>query len=382
MTNPANTLAFSELPLNPVLQKAIAAMGFTHASPIQAQAIPPLLEGHDVIGQAQTGTGKTAAFAIPVIQTVDARNRAIQSLVLCPTRELALQVTESFNQLGKGQKGLVCMAVYGGQPIPVQMRALRRQPQIVVGTPGRVMDLMRRGALNLSHVQQVVLDEADEMLNRGFRRDIETILRETPAKRRQTILFSATMPKAILDLTAQFQNNAVHIKVAQHNQPVALVEQKYLELTRKAKSEALVQLIEQYQFQRSLVFCNTKWQVDALVKTMQQSGFMAEGLHGGMPQPKRDRIMRAYRSGHTTLLIATDVAARGLDVNNIEAVFNYDLPLDVEFYIHRIGRTGRAGKAGSAFTFVERSDYSQLKKIRNSPNVNLLRHELTPLKAG
>jgi len=368
---------FSELPLSETLQKAIVAMGFTQASPIQAQAIPTLLQGLDVIGQAQTGTGKTAAFAIPVIERVDARNRSIQALILCPTRELALQVNETFAKLGKFTPGLGSMAVYGGQPIDRQMGLLRRQPQIIVGTPGRVYDLIRRGALRLQHVKMAVLDEADEMLNRGFRKDIETILSETPAKNRQTILFSATMPQAILELTNRFQRDAVHIQVAQHDQPIALVAQRYVELHKRAKNDTLIHLLQTHQFKRSLVFCNTKWQVDALVTRMQQEGYAADGLHGGMPQSRRDKIMQGFRSGMTSLLIATDVAARGLDVNNIEAVFNYDLPKEAEFYVHRIGRTGRAGKAGSAFTFVEKSDYSQLRKIRNCPNVNLLRHDMT-----
>jgi ATP-dependent RNA helicase DeaD len=247
---------------------------------------------------------------------------------------------------------------------------------VIVGTPGRVNDLIRRGVLKLQHVKMAVLDEADEMLNRGFRPEIETILSQTPAKNRQTVLFSATMPRAILDLTHRFQRDAVHIQVAEHDQPITRISQHYVELHKRAKNHALITLLQTHQFKRSLVFCNTQWQVDALVKQMQFEGYAADGLHGGMPQNKRDKIMQGFRSGLTSLLIATDVAARGLDVNNIEAVFNYDLPKEAEFYVHRIGRTGRAGKSGSAFTFVEKSDYNQLRKIRNCPNVHLQRHEL------
>ncbi len=362
---------FAALPLSDELQRAITDLEFTTPSPIQAEAIPHLLEGKDVIGQAQTGTGKTAAFAIPTIERVDSRNRSIQALILCPTRELAVQVNESFRSLGKYKKGLVTMAVYGGQPISKQIQFLKRQPQIIVGTPGRVLDLINRNVLKLGRVKTAILDEADEMLNMGFINDIETILDEVPVQDRQTVLFSATMPRAILGLTNQYQRDAVHVKVASHDQPIAKVEQTYLELTRKEKGSTLIKLLTHHQFERSLVFCNTKWMVDELVKKMQSYGFAADGLHGGMPQGKRTNIMYRFKTGKTSLLIATDVASRGIDVNNIEAVFNYDLPKEPEFYIHRVGRTGRAGKAGSAFTFVEKRDFGLLKRIQRSPNVNL-----------
>ncbi len=372
-------LDFSSLPLSEAIQKAVVDMGFKQVSPIQAQAIPPLLEGLDVIGQAQTGTGKTAAFAIPIIEKIDVENRWIQALVLCPTRELALQVTEEFRKLSKHKVGIRSMAVYGGQPISRQVQYLKRRPQIIIGTPGRVLDLIQRGSLKFRAVNTVVLDEADEMLTMGFRKGIEDILDETPSENRQTILFSATMPKAILDLTEKYQNNALHLKVKQEDQPALQVEQRYMELNKKAKNKTLISLLEEHQFKLSLVFCNTKWQVDALVKNMKKEGYSADGLHGGMRQSQRDKVMQGFRKGQTSVLIATDVAARGIDVNNIEAVFNYDLPREVEFYIHRIGRTGRAGKSGSAFTFVEKKDYGQLKKIRNYPNVNLSRQEIPVL---
>ncbi|MBX2860756.1 MAG: DEAD/DEAH box helicase [Vampirovibrio sp.] len=324
--NTNKAVPFTALNLSEGVQKAITGMGFETPSPIQADAIPALLDGGDVIGQAQTGTGKTAAFAIPVIERVDAANRRIQAIVLCPTRELAIQVTDEFRKLGKFTPGLVSMAVYGGQPITKQIHFLRRQPQIIVGTPGRVLDLIRRGTLKLGHVKMAVLDEADEMLNMGFRPDIETILSHTPAQNRQTILFSATMPRAILELTAKFQRNAKHIKVKQHDQPVAQVDQRYLKVQRRDKSDTLFRLLNEHKFQRSLVFCNTKRQVDYMVTLMRGKGYAVDGLHGGKTQSQRDRIMQGYRRGKTQILIATDVAARGLDVNDIEAVFNYDLP--------------------------------------------------------
>jgi ATP-dependent RNA helicase DeaD len=369
------TTTFDSLSLNEGLQKAIQELGFQEASPIQALAIPILLEGRDIIGQAQTGTGKTAAFAIPLIERAELQHRSLQTIVLCPTRELALQVAGEFQKLAKYQQNLLVVPVYGGQPIERQIKRIRQRPQIVIGTPGRVMDLMRRGVLELGSLRSFVLDEADEMLNMGFREDIETILKQTPAAK-QTIFFSATMPPSILELTDQYQNNAEHIKVAQYDQPVPQIEQLYFEIHRKQKRAALLHLLENNQFKLSLVFCNTKLQVDSLVQTLKEEGYSADGLHGGMPQTKRDKVIQRFRKGKTKMLIATDVAARGLDVHNIEAVFNYDLPREAEFYIHRIGRTGRAGKTGQAFTFVDKSEFHQLKKIRNYPNVKLFKRSL------
>ncbi len=365
----------NNLNLSEYLCQAVRDMGFTEASPIQAQAIPLLMEGKDVIGQAQTGTGKTCAFAIPLIERIQPGNRHIQALVLCPTRELALQVTQEFKKLAKYKQAVMILPIYGGQSIERQVRALGQHPQIVVGTPGRVLDLINRGNLHLNTVQTVVLDEADEMLNMGFRRDIEKILKQTPTTR-QTVFFSATMPPAILDLTAKYQRNAVQIKVAKHDQPVVEIDQTYFEVEKPVKIAALLSLLQHHQFGLALVFCNTKWKVDSLVKRLRAAGYAAEGLHGGKTQSQRDRIMQSFRKGSTTLLVATDVAARGLDVNNVEAVFNFDLPKDTEFYVHRIGRTGRAGKSGQAFTFVEQTEMQQLREIRKYPTVNLKKQEL------
>ena len=328
-----------------------------------------------MIGQAQTGTGKTAAFAIPIIERLQIQDRYLQALVLCPTRELALQVAGEFQKLAKYKRNLLIVPVYGGQPIERQIKSLKNRPQVVIGTPGRVMDLMRRGFLHLNKIQTFVLDEADEMLNMGFREDIESILKQAP-KVRQTVFFSATMPQSILDLTAKYQRDAQHIKVAQYNQPVPQIEQLYIEVHKKRKRAALMHLLEQNQFKLSLIFCNTKIQVDSLVQNLKEEGYSADGLHGGMPQSKRDKVIQRFRKGKTKLLIATDVAARGLDVHNIEAVFNYDLPREAEFYIHRIGRTGRAGKSGQAFTLVDQSEFHQLRKIRRYPNVNLSKREI------
>jgi ATP-dependent RNA helicase DeaD len=371
-------LQFEQLPLSKEVLKSVFDMGFREASPIQAEAIPYLLEGRDIIGQAQTGTGKTAAFAIPVIERLDPKQRNIQALILCPTRELAVQVTEEFRKLLKYRQDLSVVSIYGGEPIARQFRALSRNPQIIVGTPGRLLDHFRRGSIRLNKVQMVVLDEADEMLDMGFRDDIETIVRATP-KARQTVLFSATMSRPILELAAQYQRDPHHVKVAQAPREALKIEQLYVEVQQRKKLSTLVYLIEFHQLKLALVFCNTKRQVDELVMLLRDHGYSADGLHGGLTQPKRDKVMNGFRKGTVQFLIATDVAARGIDVRNIEAVFNYDLPQDIENYIHRIGRTGRAGKSGRAYTFVERKELHQLKKIGRTTNGALARQEVPAL---
>jgi ATP-dependent RNA helicase DeaD len=372
-------IQFKDLSLSESLNQAIVDMGFEEASDIQGQAIPPLLAGRDLIGQAQTGTGKTCAFAIPIVERIDPLSKNVQALVLCPTRELAVQVAEEFRKLLKHKRFISVVAIYGGDPIQKQLRALQKRPQIIVGTPGRVIDHLGRKTLRLNAVQSVVLDEADEMLNMGFVDDIEKILAFTP-KERQTIFFSATLPKAILDLKDRYQNNPVHIQVARQKRTTALIDASYYEIHRRKKMEMLVYLLEQHQFQLGLIFCNTKIQVEELVDRLQVKGYAAEGLHGGMPQRKRDQVMQRFRKGTVHFLIATDVAARGIDVSNIEAVFNYDLPLDQEFYIHRVGRTGRAGKSGMAITFVEKSQLPRLRNFLRCPEISLRRENL-PLLA-
>jgi ATP-dependent RNA helicase DeaD len=369
---------FSELQLSPALQQSITDMGFTEPSAIQQAAIPLLLEGHDMIGQAQTGTGKTAAFAIPVIEQINAKAKTVQAMVICPTRELAIQVAEEFRKLLKYNKAITVVSIYGGQPMNQQLQALKKRPQIVVGTPGRLLDHMGRNTIRLDYVSMLVLDEADEMLNMGFRDDIEAILYHTPQPR-QTIMFSATMPRAIQDLAERYQHNPQHIKVAAAARDTSLITQSYIEVSGRQKADTLANLIDQHQIQLGLVFCNTKRQVDDLVETLQRKGYSADGLHGGLSQPRRDRVMGRFRKGKIQCLIATDVAARGIDVQNIEAVVNYDMPSDHENYIHRIGRTGRAGKTGQAISFINRTEFGKLKRLTNLLNVTLHRHETPAL---
>lgn len=344
-------LKFSELNLSKELQKAVEDMGFEEATPIQARSIPYIMEGRDVIGQAQTGTGKTAAFAIPILEMISTEHKGVQALILCPTRELAVQVAEEIRKLAKHKRGIGVLPIYGGQPIDRQIRALYGRPQIIVGTPGRVMDHMNRNTLKLENVKMVVLDEADEMLDMGFIDDIELILKAVPEKR-QTVLFSATMPPPILDITKKYQKNPQIIKVVHKELTAPKIEQVYYEVKEKAKPEILSRLIDIYNPRLSLVFCNTKRKVDELVTELQGRGYFADGLHGDMKQIQRDRVMSKFRSGNVDILVATDVAARGIDVDNVEAVFNYDIPQDEEYYVHRIGRTARAGRTGRAFTFV------------------------------
>ena len=357
------TVRFDELDLYPQVLRAIKEMGFEEATPIQSQAIPVVMSGVDVIGQAQTGTGKTASFGIPVLHKVDPNNKKTQVIILSPTRELAIQVSEEIRKLSKYMHGVKILPVYGGQDINRQIKALKGGAQIIIGTPGRVMDHLRRKTIRCEAVNTIVLDEADEMLNMGFREDIETILEYIPEEGRQTVLFSATMPKPILDITKKYQHDAVTIKVVKKELTVPSIEQYYYDVKRKDKTEVLTRLLDYYNPKLSLVFCNTKKMVDELSEELKSRGYMAEGLHGDMKQAQRDRVMKAFRSGRVEILIATDVAARGIDVDDVEAVFNYDIPQDDEYYVHRIGRTGRAGRSGRAFTFVKGKEVYKLKDI-------------------
>lgn len=356
-------LIFKDLSLSDEVQKALAAMGFEEATPIQSQSIPAILEGRDVIGQAQTGTGKTCAFGIPAIEKIDSNMEAIQALILCPTRELAIQVSEELKNVSKFKKGIRILPVYGGQPIDRQIMALKKRPQIIIGTPGRVMDHMRRRTLKFNDLKMIILDEADEMLNMGFREDIDTILEKVPEEK-QTVLFSATMPREIMDLTNKYQKEPLHIKAAHKELTVPSIDQYYLEVSESSKLEVLSRLIDTNNVKLALVFCNTKRRVDELTSSLQSRGYSAEALHGDMKQEQRDRVMAKFRKGNIDILIATDVAARGIDVDDVEAVFNYDLPNDEEYYVHRIGRTGRAGRAGKAFTFIVGRDIYKLKDIQ------------------
>ena len=354
---------FEELQLDDRIIRAITEMGFEEASPIQAQAIPVVLEGRDMIGQAQTGTGKTAAFGLPLLQKVDPKVKKLQAVVLLPTRELAIQVAEELRRFAKFMHGIKVLPVYGGQDIVRQIRALKDGTQIVVGTQGRVMDHMRRKTVKMDHVHTVVLDEADEMLNMGFLEDMETILSQLPEER-QTLMFSATMPQAIADIAKKFQKDPVTVRVIKKELTVPKVTQYYYEVKPKNKVEVMCRLLDMYSPKLSIIFCNTKRQVDELVQALQGRGYFAEGLHGDLKQVQRDRVMESFRNGRTDILIATDVAARGIDVGNVEAVFNYDIPQDDEYYVHRIGRTGRAGREGKAFSLVVGKEVYKLRDIQ------------------
>lgn len=341
--------------------RAIREMGFEKLSPIQEQAIPYLLQGEDIIGQAQTGTGKTAAFGIPAIQHINPDVKKLQTIILCPTRELAIQAAEELRKIAKYMHGIKVLPVYGGQDISRQIAGLRGV-QIIVGTPGRVMDHMRRRTIKLDLVNMVVLDEADEMLNMGFREDMELILGQIPGEH-QTALFSATMPKPILEITDRFQNDVKLVKVAAQELTIPLVSQKFYRVKNQDKDAACVRLLEYYQPKLTLIFCNTKKKVDELSDLLKEQGFQAEGLHGDLSQAQRDAVMKRFRNGGTSILIATDVAARGIDVDDVEAVINYDIPQDIEYYVHRIGRTGRAGRKGRSFTFANSREIYKIREI-------------------
>lgn len=343
-------------------------MGFTESTPIQTAAIPVVMSGRDVIGQAQTGTGKTAAFGIPAIEHVDADNRSTQVLILCPTRELALQVKEQITTLAKYKKGLLVSAIYGGESYERQFANLKRGTQIVVGTPGRIMDHIEKKTLKLDNISMVVLDEADEMLNMGFREDIEQILSHAKEER-QTVLFSATMSKEIMNITKKFQNNPEIVKVTRKEITNTNIEQSFYSVKREAKFELMIRLVDVHDLQLMLVFCNTKSKVDEVVEELQANGYAAEGLHGDMRQAARNQVMNKFRNGNTKILVATDVAARGIDVSGVDAVINYDLPMDLEYYVHRIGRTGRAGKLGKAFLFTTKRDRSRMRELENYTKV-------------
>lgn len=354
---------FEELCLDTRILRAVTEMGFEQASPIQAQAIPVAIEGKDMIGQAQTGTGKTAAFGIPLLQRVDPHNKKLQAVVLCPTRELAIQCANEMRKFAKFMHGIKVLPIYGGQDITKQIRSLKGGTQVVIGTPGRVIDHIRRHTLKMATVGTIVLDEADEMLNMGFREDIETVLQTLPEEH-QTLLFSATMPKPIMEIAKTYLKEPEIIKVVKKELTVPKIEQYYYEVNPRKKAEVLSRLLDMYDPELSLVFCNTKRKVDELVEDLKGRGYFAAGLHGDLKQSQRDRVMNGFRNGRTDILVATDVAARGIDVDDVEAVFNYDVPQDDEYYVHRIGRTGRAGRTGCAFTLVVGKEIYKLKDIQ------------------
>src|SRR5216110_1834348 len=363
---------FSELGLSAEVLKAIDKLGFEQTAPIQASAIPILMAGRDVVGQSQTGSGKTAAFAIPAIEKVDLQLRAVQVLVLCPTRELAVQVSEEVHKLAQFKRGVHALPIYGGQSYDRQLYGLRQGAQIIIGTPGRVMDHMRRGTLRLDALKMVILDEVDVMLNMGFRDDIEVILQATP-RERQTVFFSATIPRPIQQLIEKYARNPQNVRIEQKELTVPTVEQAYYEVDRRFKVELLTRLIDIHDLKLGIIFCNTKRMVDDLVDHLNAQGYSADRLHGDMSQNLRDRVMNKFRKSGLEFLVATDVAARGIDVEDIEVVFNYDLPYDGEDYVHRIGRTGRKGRSGRAISFAAGREVFQIRNIERYTNTRIHR---------
>lgn len=353
-------MRFEEFALSEEILKGIKEMGFEEASPIQARTIPPLLEGRDLIGQAQTGTGKTAAFGIPMLELVESTPE-VQGLVLVPTRELAIQVSDELSKLGKHKKGIRVLPVYGGTDIRRQIKALKKGVQIIVGTPGRTMDHLRRD-LKLKNLKMLVLDEADEMFAMGFRDDMKTILDQTNDDRR-TCFFSATMGKEIQNFSKIYQNDALSVKIEHKEVTVENIEQYYLEMNNSMKTEILSRIIDIHNPELTIVFANTKRMVDKLVGELISRGYSADALHGDLKQNQRDAVMNKFRQGNIDILVATDVAARGIDVGNVDIVINYDLPQDEEYYVHRIGRTARAGKKGKSFSFVAGKDAIKLQEI-------------------
>lgn len=359
---------FKENGISHEIAKAVHDLGYTEMTPIQDAAIPLIMQGKDIIGQSQTGTGKTCAFAIPAIEVVKVDMKKVQVLILCPTRELAIQNCNEIRKLAKYKQGINSIAIYGGEPINRQIMEFKKRPSIVVGTPGRIMDHMRRKTLKLNNLKMVILDEADEMLNMGFIDDIETILAEAPEVR-QTILFSATMPEQIRALTNKFQKDPELIKVQSEAMTVENVEQICVDVPRGIKTKALMGLLKRFKPTKSLIFCNTKRQTDALYELLTKDGFKVRALHGDMRQTVRTEVINLFKSSRIDILVATDVAARGIDVKDIDVVFNYDIPLDKEIYVHRIGRTARAGSKGKSVTLATgRNEIYQVNAIQRFVN--------------
>lgn len=365
--------SFESFDLSDNIKKALSEMGYEKPTEIQVKAIPEILAGRDLIGQSQTGTGKTASFGLPMIEKIDDKNKNVQSIILCPTRELAIQIAEEIRKFYKYLPGIKSVAIYGGQSIERQIMDLKKGVQIVIGTPGRVMDHMRRKTLKLGNVKMVVLDEADEMLNMGFEEDIETILKDIDSSR-QTILFSATMNSRIMGVTKKYLSDPVNIKIKSKELTVENIEQIRYDIKSNMKDDVTMKVLDAYTPRKALIFCNTKKKVDDLIETLRSNSYSVEALHGDIKQVQRDRIIKNLKAGRTKVLIATDVAARGIDVKDLDLVINYDVPQDEEYYVHRIGRTGRNGETGKAFTFVASRDKSKIMSIE--------RYAKTKLKFG
>ncbi len=371
-------LRFTELGLSADILKAVDKMGFEEASPIQSAVIPTIMQGRDVVGQSSTGSGKTVAFAIPAIEKVDPKIRAVQVLILCPTRELAVQVAEETGKIALFKRGVMGVPIYGGQSYERQFRALDAGAQVVIGTPGRVMDHMERGSMKLDKLKIVILDETDRMLDMGFRDDIEHILKSVPATR-QLLFFSATIPRAIQDLIGRYSKDPAWIKIESVAQNKPQVVQTYFEVDRRSKIEALTRLIDVNDFRYGIIFCSTKIMVDDLDEHLHSRGYMTDRLHGDISQAQRDRVMDKFRRRGFEFLVATDVAARGLDVDDLEVVFNFDLPNDAEDYTHRVGRTGRAGRKGQAFTFVSGQEIYKLQSMVRWAKLDIARGKIPSL---
>ncbi|SFG98492.1 ATP-dependent RNA helicase DeaD [Desulfotomaculum arcticum] len=371
-------VTFNDFGLNEPVIRALNNMGFEEATPIQEKAIPVGLQGRDLIGQAHTGTGKTAAFGIPMVEFLKVEQGQIQGVVLTPTRELAVQVAEELNKIGQF-KGIRTLPIYGGQDINRQIRALKNRPHIIVGTPGRFMDHMRRKTIRVNQVNIVVLDEADEMLNMGFIEDIETILKDIPEER-QTLLFSATMPGPIQTLAQRFMINPEVIRIQSRQVTVPVIEQSYIEVEEKQKFDVLCRLFDTQSPTRSIVFGRTKRRVDELYEALSKRGYSAEGIHGDMSQARRDQVMRQFKEGLIETLVATDVAARGLDISGVSHIYNFDIPQDPEGYVHRIGRTGRAGQTGAAITLVTPREIRHLRIIENMTRGKIARKPIPTIK--
>lgn len=361
---------FNDLKINEDIKTSIDKMGFQKLTPIQNKAIPDALNGRDIIGQAQTGSGKTLAFAIPLLNKLFIPDKSPQAIILCPTRELCIQVAGEIKKLARDMDKVQILAVYGGQPIGKQIRVLNKGVHIVVGTPGRVIDHIERGTLDLIGVETVVLDEADEMLDMGFREDIELILRYTP-KQRQTLLFSTTMPDEIKKITKMYQNNPKFIKISDSKKTIPKIRQFLFKSDDRDKIDDLCKLIEYYDFNLWLIFCNTRRRVDFVYRNLKRRGYKVDSIHGDMTQKVRDKVMNKFRNGNISILVASDIAARGIDVSEVEVVVNYDIPQNPDDYIHRIGRTARAGESGYAFNLVSSYEAHDLVKIRKIHNLNV-----------
>ncbi len=370
-----------ELGISNEILNALNDINITEPSEIQAKSIPPMIEGLDLIGQAQTGTGKTFAYGIPVIMNTNVSSNKVETLILAPTRELSIQVNNELQKLIKYVKGIKIVTVYGGESYEKQIKALKTKPQIIVGTPGRIIDLMTRGLLSFSNVRTLVLDEADEMLKMGFQQDLETILSSTPESR-QTALFSATMPQFIKNVAKKYQQNPVSVEIKKKTLTVEKINQHLYFCKRESKKDLLIRILDYYYFNSCIIFSNTKAMVDELVLFLQKNGFKADGIHGDLKQLVRDRVMNSFRNGLSNILVATDVAARGIDISGLDGVINFDIPLENELYVHRIGRTGRAGASGVSISIAtphERKRISEIEAttktkmdIMNIPSVNAL----------